>query len=120
MKSKKTISPNSNTPYLITILSAFMIGIVGTALFLYLRPESDFIIVSGVVFGIVGMLTTNVLTFMKTNEGTKQSRETHILFNSRMDELMRKATALAHAEGVQEGQDNANLRTDALKSEEKK
>lgn len=113
--TKKTLPVNNNNPYLITVLIAFVIGVSGTALFLYIRPESDFVIVSGVVFGVAGMLTTNILTLMKSNESVKQTKETHVLFNSRMDELLKKATALARAEGVQEGEDKANQRTDALK-----
>ena len=40
-----------------------------------------------------------------------QTEQTHILFNSRMDELLAQARLLARAQGVAEGEQNQRDRT---------
>jgi uncharacterized membrane protein (DUF485 family) len=114
MLAKTRPVTSTKIPYLVATLIAFIIGFIVTIYILEIRPESDFIIVIGIVFGVVTVLATNILTLMRTEEGNKKIDETQHTVNSRMSEMIEKVEALAHERGLREGQDKANARTDAL------
>lgn len=93
--------------YLLAILSMTMIAIAGVGVIIYLRPESDLIIVMATVFGFTAPTTLSLLAFLK-------AQETHLSVNSRLDDLIKNATNAARNQGVQDGMDKANARTDDL------
>lgn len=93
--------------YLLAILSMTMIAIIGVGGIIYLRPDSDLIIVMATVFGFTAPTTLSLLAFLK-------AQETHLSVNSRLDDLIKNATNAARNQGVQDGMDKANARTDDL------
>lgn len=99
----------SNVPYLATIIIMVAVGILGVLGFLSIRPDENILVVAGIMFAIITPVTTSIMTFM-------QSRDTHKAVNSRLDAVIEHAAASARAEGMEAGQDKANLRTDELKA----
>ncbi len=59
---------------------------------------SDAVLVA-VIVAISGVVTASISAFALI-----QTRQTHALINSRMDELLRQARLLARAEGVAQGE----------------
>ncbi|RPI95517.1 MAG: APC family permease [Chloroflexi bacterium] len=108
------MNPNTNTPYLVAVLISLVIGIGGVVALVSLRPDFDVLVVSGVVFAFLTPTTTSILSLMKSQETNRQARETHLSVNSRLDAFIKSASDAARAEGLQEGRDKANARTDAL------
>ena len=106
------VPPPNNTPYIIAVVLMATLGIVGVVCVSIFRPGQDNISVYGLIGTFVGPTTLSLLAFMK-------AQETHLSVNSRLDAFMRNAEVAAHirgiAEGVTQGRDSANQRTDALK-----
>lgn len=112
-KSKKNpIKPINNKPYITAVVSMMLIGVAGTVLISIFRPEQDLIVVITAIFGLLTPTTLSLLSFMK-------SQETHLSVNSRLDQFIKNADAIARAEGEIKGARTANERTDALSKKEK-
>ena len=100
--------------YLVAIVASLVLGIGGVAVIVAVRPDFDILVVAGVIFAFLTPTTTSVLALMKTEDTNKQAKETHLSVNSRLDAFIAQASASARAEGVVEGRDKANERTDSL------
>lgn len=101
-----------NRSYLFAVLFMTFIAIAGAAGILYLRPESDLVIVLATVFGFTAPTTLSLLAYLK-------SQETHLSVNSRLDEFIRNAASSARDQGVRQGMAEANDRTDKLAKDSK-
>lgn len=111
----KSVDDDDNTgKYLIAVVSALVIGIGGLILILWIRPEYDPVLVAGLIFAFLTPTTTSLLSFMKAGEAKVQAKETYHQVNSRLDAFIAQAAISARAEGVIEGQNQANERTDLL------
>jgi hypothetical protein len=107
--NKKSIVPQANNvPYLIAVVSMAVVAITGSILITVFRPDSDIVVVFGLVAGFMTPTTISLLSFMK-------AQETHLSVNSRLDEFIYNAKLSSRAEGVEEGRKIANDRTDKLK-----
>ena len=113
-KSKLKPNDNSHAPYLAATVISLLIGIAGVATVVSLRPDFDILVVAGVIFAFLTPTTTSLLALMKTQETNEQAKETHLSVNSRLDAFIQNASSVARAEGVKEGEQQANLRTDEL------
>lgn len=100
--------------YLFAVVASLVLGIGGVAVILAIRPEFDILIVAGIIFAFLTPTTTSILALMKTAETNAQAKETHLSVNSRLDAFIKQAQLSAKAEGVKEGWDSANARTDSL------
>jgi len=116
---KSTLTPG--LPYLIAIVIMIMLGVLGVILIAALRPEDDIVVVGGLVFGFVTPATVSILTFIKAEEAKfeseaakAQAQETHALVNSRMEQAIKDAARAAYGDGVKDGRESANQRTDDL------
>ena len=99
--------PESNTPYLVSVVLMSMLGVAGVIAVLVLRPHEDNAALYTAIGGFVGPTTMALLAFLKT-------KETHVLVNGRMEEfkklLSRSAAqevALSGARGVAQGMRDA-------------
>lgn len=110
----KSKEKDEGTPYLTAILVAIVVGISGVVTTVFLRPDFDILVVSVVIFGFLTPTTTSLLALLKTQETNEQTQETHLLVNSALDAAIENATKAAKEEGVREGVDRANTRTDEL------
>lgn len=120
-ENQPTLKPLNNVPYLIVVGFMILIGFVVFAVIAIRRPDIDIVILGGTVFAFIVTMTTSIFAVMKSNESNTTSRDTHILVNSRMgdfmEELERSAqdkAVIAKQEGVKQGIDEANKRTDEL------
>lgn len=101
------IKNSANRFYLLTIvamtLTAFglIMGIV------YLRPESDILLVLGAVSAIIAPTTLSLLALMK-------SQETHLSVNSRLDSFIKSELKASKDAAILEGMKLADARTDDL------
>jgi hypothetical protein len=102
----------SNTVYLVSIVVMVLIGILGIAAIVSLRPDTDFLIVSAAVFGFITPTTLALMTFLKAQEASNQAKETHLAVNSRLDAFIKQSSAAARSEGRDEGRLLANQRND--------
>lgn len=113
------IEEDDTAKYLWAVFGSLLVGISGVAAILWLRPDFDILVVAGIIFAFLTPTTTSILALMKGQETNKQVKETHLSVNSRLDAFIESTAAVARAEGVQEGRDKADARTDEL-SEAKK
>lgn len=122
-------------PYLLIILLTVLLGFVAVIALVTLRPDLDFVIVSGAIFVVVTSMTTSIFSIMKNNQTLNEAREaniksqlalvatkeTHGLVNSQLDEFKKafmqaeqeRSKAMA-AKSYNEGRRAANKRTDKL------
>jgi hypothetical protein len=101
------VHPANNIPYLIAVVVMMLIAILGVSAIAIFRPDTDVLVVFGVVFGFLTPTTLSLLALMK-------SQETHLSVNSRLDEFMRNAEEAAEGRGMKKGREAANERTDML------
>lgn len=87
-------------PYVIVIALMSGLGLLVILAITWLRPTSDNSILIGLVLGFVTTTTAAIFVFLK-------SQETHLLFNSRMDEMMRNVAEVARLKGEKAGRDEA-------------
>lgn len=92
----------------IAIAIATILSVALVAIF----REGDNTAVITAIIGLAVPTIASILAYMKT-------QETHAIVNSKLDEVVKTATAAARAEGVEEGRDEANLRTDKLQKSNK-
>lgn len=82
--------------YLLAVVVMAGLGVAGIVLILLVKPV-DPVVPLTLLLGSLAPTTIALLTLM-------QGRETHVLFNSRMDQLLRSEKATSRAEGVIEGE----------------
>lgn len=94
-REKKSVVPApNNVPYLVAIVTMAIVAIAGSVLISYLRPDSDIVVVFGLIAGFMAPTTLSLLAFMK-------AQETHLSVNSRLDQFIENAKASSRAEGVE-------------------
>lgn len=98
---------SSNIPYVMAVITMIVVALILIGVISVARPDQDIIVLITTVFAVLAPTTLSLLTFMK-------AQETHLSVNSRLDEFMVNAKTASHAEGVIEGRDAANKRTDEL------
>jgi hypothetical protein len=102
----------SNIPYLVTVAVMFFVGLAAVVAIAYFRPQTDILTIIAAVFAFLTPTTASVLAFQK-------AQETHLSVNSRLDGFIKNAQAAALAagkeQGLAQGAQEANARTDALK-----
>ena len=120
-EAPRPIPTTSNSPYVVAIVVMLALAIIAIVLILSIRPDLDFVIVVSLITGVFSPTTLFLLTFMKANETTNNSREanmqaaaTHTLVNNRMKLWVDAARKLAYADGIAEGRRRADERTDEL------
>lgn len=113
------VKKDPSTPYLTAVITALVVGIAGVVLIVTLRPDFDILVVAGIVFAFLTPTTTSLLALLKTQETNEQAKETHLSVNSRLDAFIKQAEQAARAEGVMQGEERANLRTDQLMKDNK-
>jgi Mn2+/Fe2+ NRAMP family transporter len=111
-EKKQLASPPNNTPYILAVVVMVIAAIAGIAVILVLRPDSDPLVVSGVIAGIFTPTALSLMSFLK-------AQETHVLVNSRMSEAITDAAKAAYGEGMKAGRESANERTDMLAGKKK-
>lgn len=80
--------------------------IISVALVAIFREGDNTAVITAIV-GLAVPTIASVMAYLKT-------QETHAVVNSKLDEVIKTAESAARAEGVEEGRDEANLRTDKL------
>jgi len=83
-------------PYIWAIVILVLIGAVFILSILWLRPQSDPLVIISTVVGIVGLILGQVIVFMKTTE-------THDTVNSRDTEWKSDFAELMRAQGKLQG-----------------
>lgn len=87
-------------PYVIVIAIMAMIGLFAILVIVWLRPTEDNTTLITMVIGFVSAITTGLFVFLK-------SQETHLMFNSRMSEMMENVKEVARLKGEKSGRDEA-------------
>lgn len=87
-------------PYVIVIAIMAIIGLLVIMVITWLRPTHDNSILIGLVLGFVTTTTVAIFAFLK-------SQETHLMFNSRMTEMMENVKEVARLKGEKSGRDEA-------------
>lgn len=87
-------------PYVIVIAIMAIIGLLVIMVITWLRPTHDNSILIGLVLGFVTTTTVAIFAFLK-------SQETHLMFNSRMSEMMENVKEVARLKGEKSGRDEA-------------
>lgn len=108
-KPKASQPVNSNMPYVIAVIILATVGMIVAAVILVMRPDSDPLVVSGIVAGLIMPTTLSLLSFMK-------AQETHLSVNSRLEQFIENAEKAAHAEGELAGRTAANESNDELEA----
>lgn len=119
-------------PYLVSLVLMFFGTMLSVATFMYLRPESDILIVLSVVSGFSVTITSALLALVQTEETmirqmeakieaaetkkaqAEEMKEVHDLVNSTALELNKRIQGQAHAEGILAGIDLEQVRTSTL------
>ena len=103
----------SNTQYILAVVIMFLVGVIGVVLISLFNKTQDLGVVITAVFGLLTPTTLSLLSFMK-------SQETHLSVNSRLDGFIKNAQVAAlltgRAQGIVQGTDTANARTDMLQT----
>jgi hypothetical protein len=108
MKENRTkMPPQSNTQYIVAVVTMLFIAITAIVVVISLRPDLDFLVVVAAVSGIFTPTTLSLLAFMK-------SEQTHLSVNSRLSAFIENAERASLAEGKEAGMKSANDRTDLL------
>jgi len=98
--------------YLVAVVTTIAAGLLAIAGGLMANPDGGNALPLIFVVGFTGTTLTSVLAYLK-------AQETHLSVNSRLDEMVRNARLVAHAEGLAQGQIKgaraANLRTDEIR-----
>lgn len=102
---------SSNFGYVVIFAS---IGIASIVAVLWLRPDSDPLIVVGVIGGLMTTIIYAFLGYVKADEAVRQSVETYHLVNSRMTMSLEDAVKAALGEGRRRGRRESEARTDKL------
>lgn len=76
--------------YAVAFAFILMLGIVAYLTIVSLRPQWDILIVIGGLIGSLGPMTWSLLSFMKSEDGRAQSRQTYYQVNDRFDEFKRE------------------------------
>lgn len=117
-----------NISYLLVIVSMFLIAVSSSVVLEVLRPEKDNSALIIQIFGFLSIATPSVLGFIEARKGTAEAikstekaeeskqaaKETYVLFNGHMTELMKFAKQASFAEGEKKGKKDADARTDQL------
>lgn len=124
IRLKEMNRSNNVRSYLYAIVSIFIIGTLGAGMILYLRPESDPVIVVPLAFALAGSTIFTLSGFIKSLESNKAIEEVKVLtmetkhtMNSGLTEMLQLIKAGAHAEGVLDGQIAAEKRADKITAE---
>ena len=116
--------PWNGLTYVVAVVLMMALGVVGAVSVIFIRPEQDNTLLIASIFGFLTPTTLSLLAYMK-------SQETHKAVNSRMSEFIRKFNAQADratiaaktigiAEGIKEGREAADARTDVLAAAKEK
>jgi uncharacterized membrane protein len=120
----KIENPNQAKPaspqYIIAVVAMFLIAVIGSVTIEVLRPDKDNSILIALILGFVSTTTPAIMAFMQAREAKEQTKETHMLINSRLTEWMESARKESFSAGVEQGRTDANQRTDDLKNAEDK
>lgn len=100
----------NNNSYIIAVVVMFLIGVAGIIGIGFIRPDVDILLIMTGVFGVLTLTTVSLLALLK-------AQETHLSVNSRLDAFIKQAGLVQRAEGVIEGREEANKRTDSLKKD---
>jgi hypothetical protein len=114
------VNPQKRYNYFLYVVVFALVGMVTAGSIIVLRPDSDPVVVIGVVGGLVTSITFALLGFLKADESHAQSKETYHLVNSRMELAMKDAVKSAYGLGLEEGRKRANTRTDNLEKKKRK
>ena len=87
-------------PYVIVVAMMMGVALMVILAITWLRPDEDNAILVGMVLGFATTTTAAIFVFLK-------SQETHLLFNSRMDEMMHNVSEVARLRGEKTGRDEA-------------
>lgn len=98
----------SNTPFLVTIIAMFTVGIAGVVAISFVRKDVDVLLITAAMFAFITPTTASILAYQK-------AQETHLSVNSRLDGFIANASIASRAKGFAEGRIEADKRTDALK-----
>lgn len=116
VKFRAAAAPASVRAPLIAIVALTAIGMASVVLVFWLRPDKDNTALIVNILGFIAPTTMALLAYLK-------AQETHLSVNSRLDEMMRNASRVARAEGLEEGRiagrDVADARTDQIAAEKK-
>lgn len=108
------VPPPNNLPYLVAVVAMMAIAFVAIVVIVIMLPDRDNMPLIGVIVGFLAPTTLSLLAFMK-------AQETHLSVNSRLDGFMRNAETAAlaqgRAEGLRVGAQQADQRTDTLRTD---
>lgn len=117
-------SKNNSYIFVIVIVIMSVLALTTTTTIVLLRPEQDNVPIISQIFLFSATITASILTFLKAEQASNQARETHDVVNSRLDQFIENADIAARAEGkaegVVEGREAAENRTDEIKKMENK
>lgn len=106
--------PNKQASYFGYVVAFAGVGIAAIVVILWTRPDSDPLIVVGVIGGLMTSIIYSFLGYMKSDESKQQSVETYHLVNSRMTIALEDAVKAALGEGRKQGRRESEARTDKL------
>lgn len=106
--TEPTVEKSSNVPYFLIVGGMAVAGVIAVVLVSVFRPEQDNTALIATIVGLLLPTTASILAFLK-------AQETHLSVNSRLDSFIEGAEAVAKAQGVKQGRDEANARTDKIK-----
>lgn len=119
IRLKEINKSNNVRSYLYAIVSIFIIGTLGAVMVLYLRPESDPVIVFPISLGLTGTTILALLGFIKTVQTDSKlddvknlAVKTEHTMNSSLSEMLKIIKAGYKAEGFLEGQFSAEAKED--------
>jgi hypothetical protein len=107
-------------PQFLYVVIFASIGLVCIVAILALRPQSDIVVVIGVVGGLMTSIILSFMSYIKASEASAQSKETYHVVNSRMTLAIGDAVKAAIGEGRRQGRRESERRTDKLAQEAKK
>lgn len=88
--------PAGNASYIWAVVVIVLAGLAFLLGVMYLRPQTDPLVLIGGILGALAPTTAAVLSFMK-------AQQTHLSVNGRLDAFITARGRAAHAEGVLEG-----------------
>lgn len=91
---------STKLPYVVVIAIMAIVGLLVSLIIVWLRPHEDNTVLITLVVGFVTTTTAGIFVFLK-------SQETHLMFNSRMSEMMENVKEVARLKGEKTGRDEA-------------
>lgn len=107
MTDAKAPAQGNSAQYVWAVVIIVMVVFIAAASIIIYRPDADILVVLTVSLGFATAISTSVMSAMK-------AQETHLLVNSRMEKAITDATMAAFGEGMKQGRETANARTDML------